>query len=112
MLINKDFPDGLIDCLQGLKKIRIDYNQYLLRLNASKIDNMILEPTNTIERKKFDLTIDNYLFKRYQNEVNIVISDIEKDLRVNVIGKVLCSDLIVKKIKEKLSVRINIIGKN
>lgn len=112
VIINKDCPDGLIDCLQGLKKIRIDYNQYLLRLNVSKIDNMILEPTNTIERKKFDLTIDNYLFKRYQNEVNIVISDIEKDSRVNVIGKVLCSDLIVKKIKEKLSVRINIIGKN
>ena len=53
-----------------------------------------------IERKKWSLTIDNEQFLRYQGEVNIVISDLEKDERVNVIGNVLMSDTILNSIKQ------------
>ena len=59
-----------------------------------------MKPFNNIERKKWSLTIDNEQFLRYQGEVNIVISDLEKDERVNVIGNVLMSDTILNSIKQ------------
>ena len=50
--------------------------------------------------KKYDLTIDNNGFLRYKGEINIVLKDLEKDERVNVIGHLNTTDFIISKVKE------------
>ena len=69
-----------------------------------------MKPFNNIERKKWSLTIDNEQFLRYQGEVNIVISDLEKDERVNVIGNVLMSDTILNSIKQGKTITFIVIA--
>ena len=79
--------------------IRPDLNDELLRLSNSRSTELI-EPFNTVERKKHDLTIDNNGFLRYKGEINIVLKDLEKDERVNVIGHLNTTDFIINKIKD------------
>lgn len=88
--------------------VRPDYNNYLLRVSGGRGKD-VMPLNNQISRNKFDVTIDNELFKRYSGEVNIVINELPIDERVNIIGKVKCSDLIVEKIKEIKKIRFNII---
>lgn len=87
--------------------IRPDYNNLLLRFSGSRGINFM--PNNCVERVKYSLTVDNALFGRYAGEINVVISDLPADERVNVIGHVLCSDIIVNKIKNTKKVKINIV---
>ena len=54
---------------------------------------------NTIDRKKYDVTVDNSKFKRYAGEINIVLKDLPSDERVNVIGKIDSTDVIIENIK-------------
>lgn len=79
--------------------IRPDLNDELLRLSNSRSTD-IIKPFNTVERKKYDLTIDNDGFLRYKGEINIVLKDLEKDERVNVIGHLNTTDFIVENIKK------------
>lgn len=88
--------------------IRPDYNNYLLRLSGSRGKD-VEKYNNTSKRQKFDVTVDNEGFKRYSGEVNIVINDLDVDERVNIIGKVKCSDIIVNKIKETKKIRFNVL---
>lgn len=79
--------------------IRPDYNDLLLRLSMTRNEDDIL-PFNTTKRNQYDLTIDNNLFKRYKGEINICLKDLEKDQRVNVIGHLNTTSLIIDEIKK------------
>lgn len=94
-----NLPDEVYDILKTSWIRRIDYNNELIRL-TSKTNIKGLKPFNNFDRKKWSLTIDNELFLRYQGEVNIVINDLEKDERVNVIGELCMSDIVLDKIKQ------------
>ena len=96
------------DFLNLTLRLRPDYNDYLLRFGKIKETN-VEKIQYQGKRRKFDLTIDNILFKRYSGEINLVIQDLPYEERVNVIGCVKCSDLIVNNIKEKGFVKLNII---
>lgn len=84
-------------------RIRPDINSYILRM-SSKRGEVVPQYNNFVERKKYDVTIDNELFKRYSGEINLVLTDLPNDERVNVIGYVDCSDIVVNSLKEKLCV--------
>lgn len=104
--LNDDFKDNetIKEILLSAKAIRPDVNSYLLRISGKR--GFEINPcNNNINRKVFDLTIDNALYGRYSGEVNIVISEIPSDKRVNVIGNVNCSKLIADYIKEHKQVK-------
>lgn len=84
--------------LEGTFKIRRDISPELLRISSKRTNDNIL-PFNTIERKKYDVTIDNDGFLRYKGEVNIVMMDLEKDERVNVVGKINTTEVVLKEIE-------------
>lgn len=79
-------------------KIRPDLNSYILRVSSLRSSEEIL-CFNNVDRKLYDVTIDNSKFKRYAGEINIVLKDLPKDERVNVIGKIDATELIIEKIK-------------
>lgn len=79
-------------------KIRPDLNSYILRVSSLRSTDEI-SAFNTVDRKKYDVTLDNSKFKRYAGEINIVLQDLPKDERVNVIGSLDTTDLIIEKIK-------------
>lgn len=90
-----------IDEKELLKKVhtnRRDANEYFIRSSTRNNGRDIL-PLNTTDRKKYDVTIDNVKFGRYQGEVCIMMTDLEKDDRVNVVGKALINDLVFEAIK-------------
>ena len=101
--------ENIISYLTSTMRLRPDYNDYLLRFGKTKQTNIEIIKYQG-KRKKFDLTIDNILFKRYSGEINLVIDELPYEERVNVIGSVKCSDLIVNNIKEKGYVKLNIIN--
>lgn len=80
-------------------KIRPDYNSLMLRLSSTRVDKTI-EKVNNIERKYLDVTIDNSLFKRYAGEINIILTPLPADERVNVIGNIEATDVIIWAIKK------------
>ncbi|GLB59815.1 DUF871 domain-containing protein [Cytobacillus sp. NCCP-133] len=51
------------------------------------------EPANQLERKKGMVTVDNVLYGRYAGEMQIALSDLPQDERVNVIARVAEEDL-------------------
>lgn len=61
------------------------------------INNGIIEPFNTIERELGDVTLDNKGYLRYMGELEIVLKDLEKDDRVNIIAKVKKDELFLLK---------------
>lgn len=87
------------ESLEGIYTIRTDYNQLMLRLSSSRGINDI-PPFNTVERHPFDLTIDNRKFLRYRGEINIILTQLPLDERVNVIGKVELTNLMIQALKQ------------
>ena len=90
-----------IDEKELLKKTHInrrDANEYFLRSSTRNNGRDIL-PLNTNNRKKYDVTIDNVKFGRYQGEVCVMMTDLEKDERVNIVGKALINDLVFDAIR-------------
>ncbi len=85
--------------------VRVDSNEEILRFGKRNGDFKIV-PFNTVERKRFDLTVDNELFLRYMGEANIVLSPLERDERVNVIGHVNASDYLINKINYRKRLRL------
>ena len=69
-----------------------------------------ITPHDQLERKKFSVTIDNTLFLRYKGEVNVLKEDLEKDERVNVIGKVLGDDYLLSLLKPGKKFKFVIVG--
>lgn len=99
---------NLKNILNDKFKIRSDYNDFLLRFKKINI-NCFCKFEKKEKRSKFDLTIDNELFKRYANELNLVLKDLPYDDRTCIIGHVKCSDIIVENIKKIGFVRFNLI---
>lgn len=88
--------------------VRVDKNSFLLRMSGTRSINEI-EPINFVERKKYDLTIDNSKFLRYRGEINICLLDLPFDERVNVIGSLRLTSTIVDKIKTGYPISFNIV---
>lgn len=78
--------------------VRPDYNDLMLRMTSHRGVNSI-DAFNTIKRKEGYVTIDNDGFLRYKGEINIILTELPKDERVNVIGTVELTKSIVKALK-------------
>ena len=60
--------------------------------------------------RSFDVTIDNAKFGRYQGEVCIMKTNLEADDRVNVVGKALINDYVLKAITGGKKFKLVIVG--
>lgn len=108
VIVKKGLSDVEKELLLRNHHNRPDETGYFKRSSIrSKVD---VEKFNTTERKKFDVTIDNKGFLRYQGEVCIMCTDLEKDERVNVVGRALIDDDVLNAIKPGKSFRIKIVG--
>ena len=88
---------------------RRDVNDYFIRSSIRNKGSEIL-PLNTVERKLYDVTIDNVKFGRYQGEVGIMKQNLPADERVNVIGKALINELVIKSIFPNRGFKLVIVG--
>lgn len=73
---------------------RMDAPEHIVRSNVSRRyarKGMRIKPNNCMTRETFSVTIDNERFDRYSGELQIVLKDLPRDQRINVVGKV-CSD--------------------
>lgn len=96
---SKDLPSEYNYIYEKEYVRRIDSNLTMLRV-SSRNSNQVIEPFNTKNREIFDVTIDNKGFLRYQGEIDIILKEINKDERVNVIGKINTTDIIIDSIKK------------
>ena len=95
-----------------LKRIHInrrDTNEYFIRSSTRNKGSDIL-PLNTKDRKLYDVTIDNAKFGRYQGEVCIMKQELPADERVNIVGRALINELVVKSIFPNRKFRFVIVG--
>lgn len=103
-LVTLDIKDNEYDFLfKNTFNIRRDINSYILRFNHR--DKLEVKPIDTSIRHIGDITIDNEGFKRYMGEFNIVICELEKDDRANVIAHAELTPLIINNLKKTLKVR-------
>lgn len=86
---------------------RTDATPFFVR-GSNRTEN--IKAYNCIMRKTKYVTIDNENFKRYQGEVCIMLKDLEKDERVNVIGECLCSLETLQMIKPGGKFTFKIVG--
>jgi hypothetical protein len=70
----------------GIKRI-VESREY--SRNGRKI-----KPSNSVERIKGSITIDNELYTRYSGEVMICVEKYKQDARVNVIGQIEDNDIL------------------
>lgn len=87
---------------------RRDANPYFIR--SSFRTKETIKSFNAIERLPKMITIDNEGFLRYQGEVGIMKTNLPKDKRVNVVGKAMISDFLLKEIKPGQKFRFMIRG--
>ncbi|HEX6594263.1 MAG TPA: MupG family TIM beta-alpha barrel fold protein [Bacillota bacterium] len=75
---------------------RADCAQDCLRSIQSRKDAMnhknTIPPDNCVERPLGTITVDNEHYLRYQGEVQITLTDLSQDHRVNVLGRVIPED--------------------
>ncbi|MGR3777002.1 DUF871 domain-containing protein [Bacillus paramycoides] len=85
------------DALQLIERVhtnRLDPARDVIRSVESREEsNVVLQPVNTILRKRGSITIDNELYGRYAGEMQIVINDLPADKKVNVVGMVVEEDV-------------------
>ncbi|WP_242237500.1 DUF871 domain-containing protein [Bacillus cereus group sp. BfR-BA-01316] len=85
------------DTVQLIERVhtnRLDPARDVIRSVESREENkVVLQPMNTISRKRGSITIDNELYGRYAGEMQIVINDLPEDERVNVVGMVIEEDV-------------------
>lgn len=96
------------EILNKIHRNRADQSIYFIRSSHREINE--ITPFNTINRSKYSITIDNREFLRYQGEVAIMRMDLEKDHRVNVVGKALISDFLLQNMKPRQKFRFRIRG--
>ncbi|HKM29663.1 MAG TPA: MupG family TIM beta-alpha barrel fold protein, partial [Bacilli bacterium] len=89
IIVNKNLTETEKSQLCFGHRNRIDQPQSFIR-SACRLKEGQIPSHNAIERKKGDITIDNELFARYQGEVCLMLEDLPKDERVNVVGKIAC----------------------
>nr|WP_050497229.1 MupG family TIM beta-alpha barrel fold protein [Clostridium botulinum] len=78
---------------------RVDVAENVIRAAEGRliINNSVIEPFNAVDRKVGYVTLDNKEYLRYMGELQILLTDLEKDDRVNVIGKVKKDELFLLK---------------
>ncbi|MED1568710.1 DUF871 domain-containing protein [Bacillus paramycoides] len=85
------------DAVQLIERVhtnRLDPARDVIRSVESRAENnVVLQPVNTILRKRGSITIDNELYGRYAGEMQIVINDLPADKKVNVVGMVVEEDV-------------------
>lgn len=87
----------LLQSLRIPQTNRLDVARDCLRSVESRAcrrySEQTISPTNTIERPKGTITIDNEKYGRYQGEIQVTKRDLPADSKVNVIGNVIAEDL-------------------
>ncbi|ACO85470.1 DUF871 domain-containing protein [Clostridium botulinum] len=78
---------------------RVDVAENVIRAAEGRliVNNSVIEPFNTVDRKVGYVTLDNKEYLRYMGELQILLTDLEKDDRVNVIAKVKKDELFLLK---------------
>ncbi|EJR02429.1 DUF871 domain-containing protein [Bacillus cereus] len=78
-----------VQLLERVHTNRLDPARDVIRSVESREGNkVVLQPMNTISRKKGSITIDNELYGRYAGEMQVVVNDLPVDEKVNVVGMV------------------------
>ncbi|MGL4452277.1 MAG: DUF871 domain-containing protein [Sarcina sp.] len=80
--------------LKEVHTSRIDEARDAIRSSESRLllNGDIIKKEIIRNRKKLEITIDNESYKRYMGEMQILKTDLEKDERVNIVGRVLEKD--------------------
>ena len=88
-----------IRLLNEVYSARTDEARDAIRASESRLrlNGDIIEPYNTVEKKYGDITIDNKDYLRYMGELQILLTNQEKDKRTNVVGFILQKDLYLLK---------------
>lgn len=85
-------PSRLLPNYQTLyfKKLvlRDDLSQDIFRVNLNSFKYDDVSPSNLLSRRKGTITVDNFLAKRYQGEINICRKELPFDNKVNTIGNI------------------------
>ncbi|NKF08709.1 DUF871 domain-containing protein [Clostridium gasigenes] len=89
-------------CLRLLKEIyssRPDNARDAIRASESRLilNGDKIKPTNIVDKKYGDVTIDNEGYTRYEGELQILISDQKADKRINNVASVLHKDFYLLK---------------
>lgn len=108
IVINSDLTVYEKELLKRNHINRSDENGSFVRSSIRALDEIL--PKNTIDRNKFDITIDNVKFGRYQGEVCVMKNNLPSDERVNVVGKALINDLVLASIGPSKKFKFVIIG--
>ena len=89
----------IIRLLNEVYSARTDEARDAIRASESRLrlNGDIIEPYNTVEKKYGDITIDNKDYLRYMGELQILLTNQEKDKRTNVVGFILQKDLYLLK---------------
>ncbi|WP_249869032.1 DUF871 domain-containing protein [Oceanobacillus saliphilus] len=74
--------DNARDCIRSVESR--SYAQY---------GKLVVHPINCVERPVGSVTIDNEKYMRYQGEIQLTLTDLPADERVNVLGRVIPADL-------------------
>lgn len=98
--LKSELPVLYRDYLKGIYQIRPDFNDMLLRVSANA-NIATFPPFQMVERKRGDITIDNQAFLRYKGEINIILQSLPRDERVNVVGHIEMSELILDEIRQQ-----------
>jgi len=75
----------------GVHTNRLDAAEHVVRSMESRGYAQIgqaVAPHHTVERTRYSVTIDNERYKRYSGELQICLSDLPRDDRVNVVGHI------------------------
>ena len=91
--------------------IRADSPKNIIRFQESReygTPGELMEPKNTVKRKRGHITMDNKDYMRYSGEIQILKKDLPKDSRVNVIGRVNKEyrKLFLKALKNNLKIKL------
>ncbi|MBP2026930.1 hypothetical protein J2Z35_000722 [Acetoanaerobium pronyense] len=89
-----------MDVLSGVHTNRMDPGEFTIRSQEARLKKTSsIKKRNTGERLKYFLTIDNEGYLRYERELQIVMKNLPSDDRINIIGDLSESSLLINQIK-------------
>ncbi|HPL58940.1 MAG TPA: beta-N-acetylhexosaminidase [Bacilli bacterium] len=109
LILKKGISEKEKEIINKVHRVRIDQSEYMIRSTKYRGEKGIA-PNNTEKRSKYDITIDNDLMKRYSGELNIMLTDLEADKAVNVVGRAILSDFSLDYLKMQTPFVFKIIG--
>lgn len=89
-----------IQILSGIHTNRMDPGEYVIRSQEARLKKheKILK-CNTVQRKRYSVTIDNEGYLRYEGELQVLKREMQPDERVNVVGDASEAELLIEMIK-------------